>query len=114
MFTKDHPIFNFIKTHSQNLLGVTYETYDDYAVLWFRDMESALNLRKLANEYMSYDVCSKPQRSSAMDDINPFTIDVVGITLVPKDIANRNKEYDGDALIGALMECVKAGAEIHL
>jgi hypothetical protein len=114
-FSKSHPIFqNVIKIRAVNLLGVTYETDDSYAMVWCRDMISALETQKIVNEIVGYNVCCKPVTYKRDDMMNPFTQEATGMELVNEEIAKRNEEYAGDNFVRAIVECAEAGVVINL
>jgi hypothetical protein len=114
MFTKDHPIFqNVIKIKAVNLFGVTYETDDAYAMVWCKDMPSALETQRIVNQIVGYNVCSKPTTYKKEDTMNPFTQEATAMELVNESIAKRNEEYDGDNFVRAIVECAEAGIEFR-
>ena len=114
-FVKGHYVFDIIKEICCDLkefMGITYETGDSYSGVWFRNTEAAENIRKTVNERVGWSIISKPCDYDKYDDDNPFTCDAVCVGTVPKDISDRNDKYNGDAMIGALMECAEMGVQI--
>lgn len=115
-FTKDHLFFLLAKTlpESKTALGFTYETWDAYAVVWFRTVEEANDFRSAVNQSVGWSVASKPDVLDKNEGTNPWTMDVANVCILPKEIADRNDKYGGDALVGALAACVEAGVEIKI
>ena len=116
-YIKDHALFVIIKDLGKDIdefMGLTYETGDSYAGIWFKTKKAAEAMRKTVNERIGWSILSKPEAYGMYDDGNPFTCDAVCVSPVPKDIADRNDKYDGDAMVGALMECIESGIEVRI
>ena len=119
MQTKGALIFDIIKQaqitlQRDSMLGFTYETMDNYAVVWFDKMEDAIATRQYVNSIVGWPICSKPKMSDKNDDTNPFTRDVVGITLLRRDFALRAEKFQGDAMLTVIGDLIEAGAEIKM
>lgn len=116
-FTKEHAIFVIVRDIGKEidgLMGFTYENDDSYSGIWFENMEGAKIMRKTVNERIGWSILAKPEAQDEYNDGNPFTCDVVCVCVVPKDVADRNGQYDGDAMTGALMACVKLGIKVRI
>ncbi len=115
-FVKSHELFTLIRTmeEASPCMGVTYETCDQYAGIWFRSLTEATTFRDALNARIGWSIASKPDVMGADSDVNPFTFSVVCVSPLPKEIAERNDRYGGDAMVGALAACVEAGAEVRL
>lgn len=118
-FEKDHELFALIRSgsfdeHRQECMGFTYETPDKYAAIWFKSVASATAFRDAMNKHMGWSIISKPDMLSSNSDLNPFTCDAVCVCPLPKDIADRNDKYGGDAMAAALDVCRQAGIEVRI
>lgn len=115
-FVKDHALFTLIRSmdEAKPCLGFTYERCDRYAGIWFPTEADAQTFRAALNSQIGWSIASKPDLLSAESDLNPFTVPVACISPVPKDIADRNDKYGGDAMVGALSACMEAGIEVRL
>ena len=112
-FKKGHPFFEKLKKYDfEASLGVTYETFDIYAICWVKNMEAALDIRRIINTEYGWEILSKPKEVKKCSEDNPFIFDCVAMSVVPKHIADRNAKYGGDALIGALAGALEGGAEV--
>lgn len=115
-FVKDHEFFILVKLvpESKTALGFTYETWDSYAAIWFKTVKEANDFRTAVNQSVGWSIASKTDVVDKHSEANPWTIDVAYVSILPKDLADRNDKYGGDALVGALAACVEAGAEVSM
>ena len=109
-FVKGHELFALIQ--NSGCMGVTYETDDQYAAIWFKSMTDAAAFRKCTNERVGWSIISKPEALSAESESNPFACDAVCVCPLPKRIADRNEKYGGNAMAAALDACRQAGIQI--
>lgn len=117
-FVKDHELFTLIRSMPKELrsgcMGFTYENCDRYAGIWFETEEQAWTFRHAMNKRIGWSIISNPETMDKYDDLNPFTCDVACVSPLPKDIADRNDKYGGDALKGALAACRESGIEVRI
>lgn len=114
-YIKSHPVIQAIRDFNPaGCKGFTYEIFDKYTTIWFNHLAEAELFRRDFNAKIGWSIVTKPEMISSDDDANPYIIDVACVCLVPKDIADRNEKYDGDAMKGALMELVESGIEVRL
>ena len=102
-FIKEHPLFVIIRDLGKSIdgvMGFTYETQDFSSGIWFENMEGAEAMRKKVNERIGWSILSKPEVQTEDYDSNPFTRDVVCVSVVPKNAADFNEKYEGDAMTG--------------
>lgn len=105
-------------------ISQTYESDDSYGGFWAafklsalsddQAMEAALAVRAYINEAIGYEIVAKPVIYRSSDDANPLTMDAVCFCLVPKDVADRNAKYNGDAMVGAYAACIEAGVTVKI
>ena len=115
-FIKSHPLFALIRGMPDDVcngcLGFTYEVFDRYAGIWFKTEAQAWTFRDTMNKQIGWSIISKPDVMDKYSDLNPFTCDVACVLPLPKNIADRNEKYGGDAMKGALAACREAGIEV--
>ena len=126
-FIRDHPVFMAVWNQTKDLfepfvsVSRQYETGGSYGGFWatlgkdaaLRRPEAeaqAEKIRTYVNKLVGYSLMAKPEYTLANADHNPYTSDAVCFCLVPKSIADRNERFGGDAMLGALVACVEAGA----
>lgn len=105
-------------------VSTTYESDDSYGGFWATFATSALSdaqamsaatvVRAFINTAIGYEIVAKPVIYRASDDANPLTMDAVCFCLVPKEVADRNAKYGGDATVGAYVACIEAGVTVKI
>jgi uncharacterized protein YifE (UPF0438 family) len=88
-YLKDHPVITFIEekltgSAEDDCMGFTYENGDHCTLMWFKTLESATSAQQQINAAVGWDMATNPGLVTADDVWNPFTLDVVGFNLKPK------------------------------
>ena len=66
------------------------------------------------NKSAGFSLIAKPCYRLHEDDDNVYAADAVCLCLLPKVVADRADNYNGDPMISALVECVEAGVQVRL
>lgn len=114
MLVKGSLIFDIIKQaqvtlKTTSLMGFSYETQDCHPRIWIENMPDAIALRNYVNSIVGWPICAKPKLCDANDDYNPFTQNVIVITLLQKEFALQTERFDGDASKTLIAQMMEAG-----